>query len=122
MDHGVFNRHGGLPADAAVVIVVVAAVEDQGSAELARLNHLFELNITGVIAAHKADLHQVLSACDFRFHDLFAELGSGGQGLFTEDGLAGFDRFQDKGSVPGVCRRDDDSLDFFFITLFSFSK
>ena len=33
MDHGVLNRHGGLPADSAVIIVVVAAVEDQGSAD-----------------------------------------------------------------------------------------
>ena len=111
MDHGVLNRHGGLPANAAVVIVVVATVEDQGSAVLAGLDQALELAVTGVIAAHEADLYQVLSAGDFRLYDLLAELGSGGQGLLTEDGLAGLDRLKDEGSVPGICCCDDDSLD-----------
>lgn len=78
----------------------------RGGAELAGVQQLLYLVVAPVIAAHKADLNQMLAGGHLRVHHGLAVGGGVGKGLLAEDGLAGLDGGQD-GVLMELTRRGD---------------
>ena len=94
VDSGVGDGHGGGVAGGHAV-GPVGAFYNQGGAEPAGVQQLLHLVIAPVIAAHEADLHQMLAGGHLRVHHGLAVGGGVGQGLLAEDRLAGLDGGQD---------------------------
>ena len=87
VNHGVFNCHGVVP-----VIrnrrVAVCAVQQQGFAVLAAVNRCLQLLVAFVIAAHEANLNQLLAGLHLRLNDALARIGLGSERLLAEHILA----------------------------------
>ena len=84
----------------------MGALHNQRGAELPGIQQLLHLVIAPIIAAHEADLDQVLAGGHLRIHHGLAVGGGVGQGLFAEDGLSGLNGGQD-GVLVELARRGD---------------
>ena len=95
MDCGVGNSHcGGVVVSNAVC--TVGALDDHRRAELAGIDQLLDLTVAAVVAAHEADLYEVLAACHLGLDDFLAVSGGVCQRLLGEYRLAGLDSGQNR--------------------------
>ena len=111
VNHRVLNRHGVIP-----VIrngrVAVCTVQQECFAVLAAVNGRLELLVALVIAAHEANLNQLLAGLDLRLYDALAGIGFGSQRLFAEHILACRDGSQNVLFMVRVCCGAHYSVDF----------
>ena len=109
MNHGVLDRHRG--GEARCVIVAVNAVQHERLTILARVDSLFQLTVTRIVAAHETNLYQLLAGRHLSLHDALAGIRLGSQRLLAENVLAGFDRCHDVLLVERVERGNDYCVD-----------
>ena len=95
MDCGVGNSHcGGVVVSNAVC--TVGALDDHRCAELAGVDQLLDLAVAAVVAAHEADLNEVLAAGHLGLDDLLAVSSGVCQRLLGEYRLASLDSCQNR--------------------------
>ena len=109
MNHGVLNRHRG--GETRCVIVTVYAVQHERLTVLAGVDSLFQLTVTRIVAAHEANLYQLLAGCHLGLDDALARVGLGSQRLFAENILAGLDCRHNVLLVERVKRGNDYCVD-----------
>ena len=78
---------------------------------LARVDSLFQLTVTRIVAAHETNLYQLLAGRHLSLHDALAGIRLGSQRLLAENVLAGFDRCHDVLLVERVERGNDYCVD-----------
>ena len=88
------------------------AVQHERLTILARIDSLFQLTVTRIVAAHKTNLYQLLAGRHLSLHDALAGIRLGSQRLLAENVLAGFDRCHDVLLVERVERGDNNGVDF----------
>ncbi len=112
VDEGAGDGHGRC-----VVVcdgeVSVGAVEHEGCAEFPAVDEAFEFSVSGVVAAHEADLDESFADGCFEVDDSFAGVGCGGEGFFAEDGEICFQGAGDEAFVIVIGGGDDEGVDFF---------
>ena len=110
VDHGVLNRHRS--GKTRCVIVAVYAVQHERQAVLAGIDSFLELIVARVIAAHEADLNQLLAGGHLSLYDALAGIRLGCQRLFAEYILAGLDCRHDVLLVKRIERGNNNGVDF----------
>ena len=109
MDCGVGNSHcGGVVVSNAVC--TVGALDDHRCAELAGVKQLLDLAVAAVVAAHEADLYEVLAAGHLGLDDFLAVSGGVCERLLGEYRLACLDGCQNRTLVELARSGDNDSV------------
>ncbi len=91
--------------------VAVGAVHDQRLTDATGVDDLFHLPVSGVVAAHEADLDQAAAVCRLGLDDPHAVLGGGGQRLLAEHRFPGGYRGQHVLGVGRAPGRHEDRVD-----------
>ena len=91
--------------------VAVAALDQQGLADLAGVDDALHLGIAAVIVTHEAHLHQTLADLLLALDDVLAVSGVLAQGLLTEAPLLLSQSLHDIVMMGGVDGGDDHGLD-----------
>ena len=91
-------------------VCAVRALNNHRCAELARINQLLDLLVAAVVAAHEADLYQMLAGCHFGIHNRLAVRCGIRQRLFAEHRLAGLNRCNDRVLVERARGGDDNGV------------
>ena len=79
---------------------------------LAGVDSFLQLAVTRIIAAHEANLNQLLAGCHLGLNDALAGISLRSQRLLAENVLAGLDRCHDVLLVERVERGNDYCVDF----------